>query len=280
MNLTGTLSDWTVADLLNVMKVTGKTATLHIKGTTSGTIHFVEGRVVGAELDGRPIAGDSRADAADSLLVLWSIEEGTFEVVDFSGPDEPGWDVESVLADMEALRALESDLVQAGFAEGSLMLKEEIDAAVTIDPSDWWALSSLVSALSFRQLEQVFGRGRAIRLLHTLHRLGLIRKVDLPEEPAETPVEEPAPAEPPAVDLAALVADESAQFEGPAAAADRNEESWLDEIAAAAEAPASEGSGSESGSRRVLGVAAPASTVLTGSVLDEMRRLRVRPVSD
>ena len=84
MNLTGTLSDWTVADLLNVMKVTGKTATLHIKGTTSGTIHFVEGRVVGAELDGRPIAGDSRADAADSLLVLWSIEEGTFEVVDFS----------------------------------------------------------------------------------------------------------------------------------------------------------------------------------------------------
>ena len=150
---------------------------------------------------------------------------------------------------------------------------------MTIDPSDCWALSSLVSALSFRQLEQVFGRGRAIRLLHTLHRLGLVRKVDLPEEPAETPVEEPAPAEPPAVDLAALAADESAQFEGPAAA-DRDEESWLDEIAVAAEAPASEGSGSESGSRRVLGVAAPASTVLTGSVLDEMRRLRVRPSAD
>src|SRR5690554_5680853 len=226
MNLTGTLSDWTVADLLNVMKVTGKTATLNIKGTTSGTIHFVEGRVVGAELDGRPIAGDSRADAADSLLVLWSIEEGTFEVVDFSGPDEPGWDVESVLADMEALRALESDLVQAGFAEGSLMLKEEIDAVVTIDPSDWWALSLLVSARSFRQLEQVFGRGRAIRLRHTLHRLGGGRKVDVREDAAEAPAEEGAAVGPPAGGRAALAADESAHCGGPAAAAGRNEESW------------------------------------------------------
>lgn len=274
MNLTGTLSDWTVADLLNVMKVTGKTATLHIKGRTAGTIHFVEGRVVGAELDGRPIAGDSRADAADNLLVLWSLEEGTFEVVDFAGSEEAGWDVESVLSDMEALRSLESELVEAGLADGHLMLKEQIESGVTIDPSDWWALSSLVSALSFGQLEEVFGRGRAIRLLHTLYRLGVIDKVDMPtDEPATVPTD------PPAVDLAALAEDEGAQFEGPTA--DRDDESWLDEIAAAAEAPASESNDdSGAGSRRVLGVAAPASTVLTGSVLDEMRRLRVRPATD
>ena len=276
MNLTGTLSDWTVADLLNVMKVTGKTATLNIKGRTAGTIHFMEGRVVGAELDGSPIPGDSRAEAADSLLVLWSLDEGTFEVVEFQGPHDTGWDVESVMADMEALRALEADRLGAGLADGHLVLKDQINGPVTIDSADWWALSSLVSVLSFGQLEEVFGRGRAIRLLHTLHRLGLIERI---ETPAEEP--EPAPVEaPPAVDLAALAEeDQGAQFEGPTAT-DHDDESWLDEIAAAAEAPVSESDDSEAASRRVLGVAAPASTVLTGPVRDEMRRRRVRPSAD
>lgn len=274
MNLSGTLSDWTVSDLLNVMKVTGKSASLHIKGHNSGTIHFSEGKVVGAELEGRQITGESRESAADSLLVLWSLDEGTFEMVSFEGAEDEGWDVESLLGDMEGLQVLETELVEAGLRESYLMLKDEIDAPVTIEAGDWWAIASLVSVLSFAQLEEVFGRGRAIRLLHTLWRLGLMEKVEqITEDRPVMPADQP-----PAVDLAALAAEEGgeAQFEGPEAA-DRDDESWLDEIAAAAEGPAPAHEDPETAARRVMGVAAPASTVLTGSVLDEMRRLRVRP---
>lgn len=278
MNLSGTLSDWTVSDLLNVMKVTEKTASVHIKARSSGRIHFSQGKVVGAELDGRHVEGDSRAAAADSMLVLWGQDEGTFEVVAFEGAAEEGWDVEGVMADVEQLRGLEEELTEAELHQSYIMLRDEISGPVTVQPSEWWALASLVSVLSFTQLESVFGRGRAIRLLHTLWRLELIEAVDPPTELLEQAPE--AAAEPALIDFEdddpVVEVDTTEEFESPAPESD--DESWLDEIAAAAEGdaePASQPTAAEV--RALMGVSAPASTVLTGSVLDEMRRLRVRP---
>lgn len=278
MNLSGTLSDWSVADLLNVMKVTEKTASVHIKARSSGRIHFSRGRVVGAELEGHPVQAD-RAAAADSMLVLWSQDEGTFEVVSFDGNEQDGWDVEGVMADVEHLRGLEEELAQAELQGSYLMLRDEITEPVTVEPSDWWALASLVSVLSFSQLEEVFGRGRAIRLLHTLWRLELVEAVEPPDEVFDLPAveaEETVAAEKPLIDFEPdepAVEETEAEFEAPAPDAD--DESWLDEIAAAAESGSEESTSAEV--RALMGVSAPASTVLTGSVLDEMRRLRVRP---
>lgn len=289
MNLSGTLSDWTVSDLLNVMKVTGKTASLHIKGDRTGTVHFIEGKVVGAALDGKAVpSGDfeSRTVASDALFVLNTVQEGIFEVGPFEGPEAQGWDVEDLVSDMQQLGALEEDLAGAGVRDSYVVFKEEIEQAVTVEVEDWWAIASLVSVLSFGQLEDVFGRGRAIRLLHALWRMGLIETLDeLPENVTPTPEvilapQEPAPA-PSAVDLSQL--DEQGSVEpiepAPVTVDHEPDDAWLDEIASAAEGldGDAEDKDTSSESRTVLGVAAPASTVLTGSVLDEMRRLRSRP---
>lgn len=295
MNLSGTLSDWTVSDLLNVMKVTGKTASLHIHGRRKGVVHFSGGRVVGATLDGEPVPSgefESRAVASDTLFVLSALEEGSFEVGPFQGLEGEGWDVDALLSDMQQLNGLESDLVQAGMRDALLMLRDEISQPVTIEVGDWWALASLVSVLSFDQLEDVFGRGRAIRLLHALWRMDVMEVV---EEEAAVDGERPPVADdqvpmvadekPTSLDLSELSEAESAATEEEETvevstlepAHDRGDESWLDEIAAAAEPGPSPEEPSLTETRRVMGVSAPASTVLTGAILDEMRRLRVRP---
>lgn len=298
MNLSGTLSDWTLGDLLNVMKVTGKTASLHIKGRRTGVVHFSKGQVVGAALDGNAVPTgefESRAAASDALFVLSALSEGSFEVGPFEGNESDGWDVDSLLSDMHQLESLEADLVGAGMRDTLLMLRDRITEPVTIQVEDWWALASLVSVLSFDQLEEVFGRGRAIRLLHTLWRLDLMETVE--QESRSIEAEEAAPTtdtvpmvadkEPSALDLSGLDqagADRSQEAEEPetiAPSTERHDESWLDEIAAAAEPDRPQDRAPTlSETRRVLGVAAPASTVLTGAVLDEMRRLRVRPTAD
>src|SRR5690606_18809159 len=224
MNLSGTLSDWTVSDLLNVMKVTGKTASLHIKGDRTGTVHFIEGKVVGAALDGKAVpSGDfeSRTVASDALFVLNTVQEGIFEVGPFEGPEAQGWDVEDLVSDMQQLGGLEEDLAGAGVRDSYVVFKEEIEQAVTVEVEDWWAIASLVSVLSFGQLEDVFGRGRAIRLLHALWRMGLIETLDeLPENVTPTPEvilapQEPAPT-PSAVDLSQLATATVSGANGPA----------------------------------------------------------------
>lgn len=264
MNLSGELSDWPVADLLNMLKVTSKTATLHVRGGRSGVIHFVSGKVSGAHVSGDVVVeGDagSRLAAVDALFVLSGITEGSFELVAYDGPEGEGWEIEDLLAEMGRLAELEDDVAKSGLVEGRLMLRDSLSGPVTIIEDDWWALASLVSVLSLQQLEDVFGRARAVRLLHTLWRLDLVEPLIDRE-----PVAELTAAPPP-----------SAQ----------SDEAWLDEIAAAAEPDSAESLplaesvpyselDEDSSRRAVTGVAAPASTVLTGSVLDEMRRLRSR----
>lgn len=270
MNLSGTLTDWTVGDLLNMMKVTGKTATLRIRGRQTGAIHFSDGRVVGASITGEHPSEDSidpRLAAADALFVLSGVDSGNFEVSSFDGPEGDGWDVESLLVDMDRLSSLEADV--SGFSDVSFILREEVDKPVTIQTEDWWAVASLVSVLSREQLEEVFGRGRAIRLLHTLWRLDLIETL------SETTSDE---SEQPVVEIQDTDAEASEpENEEKREGTGRDDESWLDEIAANAEPSGVSGQVDPADVRKVMGVAAPASTVLTGSVLDEMRRLRGRP---
>ncbi|CAN5827777.1 hypothetical protein BH23ACT5_BH23ACT5_16990 [soil metagenome] len=267
MNLTGTLADWTIVDLLAMLKVTKKTGTLRIKGDRSGHIHFVEGRVAAANVEG-PIVldgdGGHRTGAIDTLFLLSSFTEGQFELGDYEGPESDGWDVDDLMADMGRLQELEGDVAEAGLTTQALILTDSIPSAITVAPDDWWAIASLVSVLSLEQLEEVFGRARAIRMLHTLWRLGVTEVV------ADVTDLAPQSTDP------ATPAAESIDLDTPAGAigASQPDDTWLDEIAIAAGGSAEEAPIQER--RALTGLSAPASTTLTGSVLDEMRRLRGR----
>ncbi|MEX1134778.1 MAG: DUF4388 domain-containing protein [Acidimicrobiia bacterium] len=275
MQLSGQLADWSVNDLLQIMQVTKKSGSLDIDGERRARVFFGEGRVTGAELTGAKgsYLGADRSGIADILYVLSGLETGTFSVGPADGPEIKGWTVEEILADVEALRSLEGEVVDAGLFEATgVRLIHEIEGPITIEPEDWHALVTLVQPFTFNHLEVKFGRGTAVRIFHTLHRLGMAEALvaedgesnwldrlaedvapgaatpawldNLPEaEPTETelvvePVEEPEPVR---MSKAAEARSHSAQV-----------------------------------SVEVKGVSAPASTTLTDGVYDEIRRLRSR----
>jgi hypothetical protein len=282
MHLSGQLSDWSINDLLQIMQVTKKTGSLDIEGQRRGRVHFREGRVTGAELTGLegPNAGSDRASVADILYVLSSVAEGSFSVGAADGPDAKGWTVEEVLIDVEGLQTLEGEVVETGLFEANgVKLIHEIADPVTVDPGDWQTFVNLVPAFSFGALESRYGRGTAVRMFHTLNRMGLAETVAIPEEEAEwldrlaegvaanstwngaDGEAEVATAPEPELEI---VEDqtEPAPIEAP-------EITQPEPIAVAASKPGR-------ANVELKGVSAPASTTLTDGVYDEIRRLRSR----
>lgn len=271
MHLSGQLTDWSIADLLQIMQVTKKTGSLDIAGDRRGRLHFRDGNLTGAELSGDKgsYTGTDRESVADILYVLSGVEQGSFSVGPADGPEGKGWTTDEVLAEVEALRSLEGEVVDAGLFEASGMrLHGEVEADLTIKPEDWRALVSLVQPFTFAQLESRLGRGGAVRILHTLHRLGVAEPIDEEETPdwldrlAEdiTPDGDEAawlgPEPESQGEISPFAAEEPAEDAGP----DEEENVGpLAEPRIIAEAK---------------GVSAPASTTLTDGVYDEIRRLR------
>ena len=257
MNLSGQLSDWGINDLLHIMEVTNKTGSLDIAGERRGRVHFRDGQVTGAELTGTggSYLGTDQNSIADVLYVLSTMDTGTFAVGAADGPETRGWAVEEILAEIEALRSLEGEVVDAGlFEAAAVRLVDQIDDPVTIEPEDWHVLVTLVPAFTFSRLESQLGRGTAVRIFHTLHRLGVADALASDEV-------DPGWLDRLAVDISTLT--ETPEPVG-ATADDKNSEVETRERKRRHK------------HAKVTGVAAPASTVLVEGVYDEIRRLRSR----
>lgn len=184
-NLSGQLSDWSINDLLQIMQVTKKTGSLDIEGERRGRIHFVDGAVTGAELSGEKgtYEGTDRASVADILYVLSTLDSGSFGVGPADGPDGDGFAVEDIMGEVSALRSLEGEVIDAGLFEAAgVKLVGEIDESITMDPQDWQMLVSLVQPFTFDFLESRVGRGGAVRIFHTLHRLGVAEAISGDDE--------------------------------------------------------------------------------------------------
>jgi hypothetical protein len=266
MHLSGQLSDWSINDLLQIMQVTNKTGSLDIEGERRGRVHFREGRVTGAELSGAKgsYLGSDRAAVADILYVLSTIDSGSFAVGAADGPDVKGWPVEEVLVEVEALRSLEGEVVDAGLFEASgVRLVEDIEEPVTISPEDWHVMVTLVRPFTFNHLEAAYGRGAAVRIFHTLHRLGLSLAIVSDEGETEW--------------LDRLAED---------VAPGTTEPTWLEhvepetvaepEVAVAPAVAVADSDEPTPVPAGIRGVSAPANTTLTDGVYDEIRRLRSR----
>ncbi len=278
MHLSGQLSDWSINDLLQIMQVTKKTGSLDIEGQRRGRVHFRDGAVTGAELTGAKgvYSGSDRGGVADILYVLSTVEEGSFSVGAADGPDGKGWTVEEVLLDVEALQSLEGEVIDAGLFEAAgVSLVRDIEEPVTIEPEDWHVFVNLVPTFTFQVFEQTYGRGSAVRIFHTLHRLGLA-EVAAAAEPESEWLDRLAEG------VAPNVVDEAVQEALEPVAEDEDEivvettepEPEPEEEPEPEPVPAT--ATKERLPSDLKGVAAPASTTLTDGVYDEIRRLRSR----
>ncbi len=299
MHLSGQLSDWTINDLLKIMQVTKKTGSLDIDGERRGRIHFREGSVTGAELSGAKgsYLGSDRGAIADILYVLSTLESGSFAVGAADGPDNAGLSVEEIVEEVEALRSLEGEVIDAGLFEApGVRLVSELEEAITMEPADWQVLVSLVQPFTFDYLESQVGRGGAVRIFHTLHRLGVAEAIagddesewldrladGLAQESSEptwleqvtedSRAKHAAPAAEKPVPMVEEEAVPPAEDEAVPAEAETVDALAQRESTAEPEPPAAKERIVDPAG--VRGVSAPASTTLTDGVYDEIRRLR------
>lgn len=263
MNLSGQLSDWTMHDLLQIMQVTKKTGSLDITGTHKGRVHFNNGNVTAAELHSQKgvYAGTDQAIITDIIFVLGAMETGAFSVGKADGPDLDGLSIDSVSEGIEALRKIEAEAGEAGLTTAKdIKLKSDLSKPITFTEEDWSVVAALVPAFSFEALEDRLGRGTAIRIVHAFHRLELVDYQEVEDD------------------------DEGLSHDD---LIEGSESDWLDQLAEEVTARDQEGDseplllqpidppkkGHVEGVH-ATGVSADASTVLTGGVYDEIRRLR------
>jgi hypothetical protein len=281
--LSGNLSNWPVTDLLQMMRVTGKTAALRIEGANPGVIHFSEGKIVAASLAGqrgRPEPDQMRRNTIDALFVLTGPADGSFFVASPEvDPAAPSWEVAEIMAEVEHLRMIARDILAQGVDHSTpLVLSAEVPSPVTLHAEDWATLVSLVPAFSLESLERVMGRTRAFQVVNTLLARGLTIKdltrvevelVAVPQGPPPEPV--PAPQSPPQ-DYPVLewLGDRPAQ-----GSVDLSTDivQVEDDRPPLADDPSDQADADPSRRHLKAVVASPETTLVSG-VLDDMRRLR------
>lgn len=207
MILNGHLDDWTVEDLLQIMRITAKTGSLHIVSAPSAAIHFKDGRVCGIDL----VHSHDLAEAdpgvatnvmAERLRMILPLRTGTFDIGDLTRTSDNAVEVPDLLEAVEKLVALERAALGDDVSEDTaLKLRLRLDP-VTLEPDTWLAIVDLVGTFSLERLMAKVGRSEAVQLLALLRREDLFERTDEPlqnVEPAvgslRTPDESPLGAE-------------------------------------------------------------------------------------
>ena len=288
MLLSGSLSNWSVNDLLQIMRVTAKTATLRIDGSRPGVIHFGDGRIVGAGLAGQRVprsAEEALRATVDALHVLTSTGDGAFLVAepDFD-PALRGWDVAEVMMEVERLRQMEHEVTSQGVTEStSLRLASEVATPVTLHSEEWAAVCALVPSFSLSSLQEAFGNSRALQFLSALLGRGLT--VPAPDTQVEVAIDTVPVPEPIVLNEVSVVVNEEPdlpildwlgdhQVEGAVdlspGTSDDDEEDYEEED----EEEEEEEYEVDPNRRALRSVVASPETTLVSNVLGDMRKLR------
>ncbi len=287
MILSGRLEDWSVSDLLHMLRVTRKSASLAVAGDgRSGVLHFHEGMIVDADLTGSPLPSDPRSRVVETIYVLQTMTSGEFAI---GSPGAAGGgdilDVAEVLTVAAERLEMEEGLRSSGLLDADgLGLVPSVSEHTSVHPDDWEVLAEIIATFTFPDLEERIGRSRAVAFLGSLDRLGV---VEIRQAPAVVPLR-------PNVDEAS--APEVPSFPEPRPVESAAPSPWTvpdwdgEEVASAGLQVVIEDSRSDSSvngtpseegqstrRREMRSVISPADTTLVPGVLSDIRQ-RFRPV--
>lgn len=178
MIMSGSLAEWSVEDLLHLVRITEKTTSISLVGATrTGVIHLRDGAMVGVAVD--PSSGDAGDDfsrAVDGIRALTELGEGSFEFGPLQLPEGgPAFDIDDLLAAVHKDVAREERVRALGITdEQPLALSELPSSAVTFQVQAWQLLAPLVPSFRLRDLDRRFGRGRAVATVLMLEALGVL----------------------------------------------------------------------------------------------------------
>ena len=197
MMLSGNLTDWSVGDLLQMLHITKKTASLHVTGTDRyGVVHFEDGAIVNADVSlGGGAASDPKDEVVEAIYVLELLDEGAFEIKG----EVPSRTIDPIsVADALELAGQHLDaerhLDETGLlAARGLRLAQTISEPIILSEQVWNAISGSIPAFTFPELEERMGRAAAVATVEQFRDLGILEAVleepERAERFAQTPIE-------------------------------------------------------------------------------------------
>ncbi len=177
MILTGQLADWSVEQLLQIMRITEKTGSMEIETVGADVVlYFVGGALVDASMRGRVASGDPQIRVVEAVAAVLDAPDGTFdignEVSVNSGEPLP---VPDLLSAVGIWRAAEEELAATGVLDAAaIRLVHELQQPVVVESDAWLAVAEFAGVLTFTELEIRLGRIGAIEVIRTLRELGVL----------------------------------------------------------------------------------------------------------
>ena len=189
MALRGTLSDFSLVDIIQLVDLGKKTGTVALHGRRGdemldGRLYFVEGKIHGAELDGLP--------GEEAAFMLFTATDGRFELTEGGELPPRNVHVSNEILIMEGIgRQDQWATIARRIPSGELVLKlvpnpRATSHEISFEADKWRVLTLINGKTTVDQIVQRSGldRFRACQILAELIEAGL----------AEARVEEPAPA--------------------------------------------------------------------------------------
>lgn len=190
--LNGRLEDWSVRDLLQIIRITGKTSALEIKtDDTSGILYFDEGALVDARSEQSTDTTDTLARIVETTFVLSMQASGSFAIGDASpsNPIDPV-PVDTVLEMVDGHAEAEQGLRDVGLLDAAALRVGIPSVDRSVSPAAWSALASLVGEFTFETVCERIGRTGAVKVLRELRAVGLLEaafEIDDEEEDEAAP---------------------------------------------------------------------------------------------
>lgn len=178
MILSGRLADWSVEELLQIMRITARTGSITIETVgVDVVLFFRDGDLVDASASGRMDGGDSQVRIVEAVAALLDAPDGTFdignEVSHRAGDPIP---VPDLLSAVAIWKDAEADLAATGVLDASaLRILHDVDGPMLVDPDSWLAIAEFAGAVTFTELEIRLGRIGAIEVVRALRELGVLQ---------------------------------------------------------------------------------------------------------
>jgi hypothetical protein len=205
MALEGTLKDFPLPDIIQLLGLSRKTGAVDITGSDgsgAGRLFFQGGKVVSAALNGLP--------PLEAAFHFFTFAAGSFRFAEGEQPDPalPPITISNEYLIMEGIRradewaALRSRVPSLDLPLGLVADPVAVNRDINLKPDEWRVLTMINGRDTIRQIAQrsQFGDFKTAQIVHHLLTVGLVEPLEAPPPPPPPPAlvwEAPPPAVPP-----------------------------------------------------------------------------------
>lgn len=178
MITSGRIEDWSVEDLLQMIRITGKTISIEVDGDSRrAVLYFRGGFLVDVDIfPDAPKSKDAKERVSEALYLVSTLRSGSFEMGTREVPEDGAqYDILELIKAIAEDKRREEVLEKIGVEQNTVLrLTEKSDGPVTLSPETWKMLAEMIPSITLAQLERSVGRRTAVGLILDIYESGVL----------------------------------------------------------------------------------------------------------